>query len=235
MTRRLFIGDPKGPEDWDFVYEAFRRIKEASFKDDGTLFYEVEDAASGRDALELGGSSTLDVGTTAGTVAAGDDSRIVNAVQTSRTLTAGAGLTGGGSLAADRSFAVGAGTGITVNADDVALTTPVSVANGGTNAATAADARSNLGLAYGKQTIVIPAGAMTHMPTNGPARSTVAFDDEVYDVLLFDPSTQEGACFCVPFPKSWDRGVINFQPYWSHPATTTQFRRRLVSAGGGDQ
>lgn len=40
-----------------------------------------------------------------------------------RTLTAGAGLTGGGTLAADRTFAVGAGTGITVNADDVALDT----------------------------------------------------------------------------------------------------------------
>lgn len=39
------------------------------------------------------------------------------------TLTAGAGLTGGGDLSANRSFAVGAGTGITVNADDVALDT----------------------------------------------------------------------------------------------------------------
>lgn len=38
-----------------------------------------------------------------------------------RTLTAGAGLTGGGDLSANRTFAVGAGTGITVNADDVAL------------------------------------------------------------------------------------------------------------------
>src|SRR6185436_2574778 len=46
------------------------------------------------------------------------------AVLTSRTLTAGAGLTGGGDLSADRTFTVGAGAGITVNADDVALTTP---------------------------------------------------------------------------------------------------------------
>ncbi len=37
------------------------------------------------------------------------------------TLTAGAGLTGGGTLAADRDFAVGAGNGITVNANDVAV------------------------------------------------------------------------------------------------------------------
>lgn len=37
------------------------------------------------------------------------------------TLTAGNGLTGGGNIAASRSFEVGAGTGITVNADDVAI------------------------------------------------------------------------------------------------------------------
>ncbi len=42
-------------------------------------------------------------------------------VPPSRTLTAGAGLTGGGDLSADRTFDVGAGTGIVVNADDVQL------------------------------------------------------------------------------------------------------------------
>lgn len=36
---------------------------------------------------------------------------------------AGAGLTGGGTLAADRTFNVGAGTGLVVNADDVAIDT----------------------------------------------------------------------------------------------------------------
>lgn len=46
-------------------------------------------------------------------------------LQTSRTLTAGAGLTGGGDLSADRTFTVGAGLGITVNADDVALAATV--------------------------------------------------------------------------------------------------------------
>lgn len=39
------------------------------------------------------------------------------------TLTAGAGLTGGGDLSANRTFNVGAGIGITVNADDVQLDT----------------------------------------------------------------------------------------------------------------
>ena len=50
-----------------------------------------------------------------------DASQAPWAVATTRTLTAGSGLTGGGDLSADRSFTVGAGYGITVNADDVAL------------------------------------------------------------------------------------------------------------------
>lgn len=54
----------------------------------------------------LGGAAALDVGTTAGTVAAGNDSRIVGAVQGSREITAGDGLTGGGDLSANRSFAL---------------------------------------------------------------------------------------------------------------------------------
>jgi hypothetical protein len=44
------------------------------------------------------------------------------------TLTAGNGLTGGGDISASRSFAVGAGTGITVNADDVAVSSNVRTA-----------------------------------------------------------------------------------------------------------
>jgi hypothetical protein len=44
-------------------------------------------------------------------------------VRTSRILTAGAGLTGGGDLSADRTFNVGSGSGITVNADDIQVVT----------------------------------------------------------------------------------------------------------------
>lgn len=56
-------------------------------------------------------------------------------VITTRILTAGAGLTGGGTLAADRTFDVGAGLGITVNADDVALTTPGTLTVASSNSA----------------------------------------------------------------------------------------------------
>lgn len=44
---------------------------------------------------------------------------ISTTVPQTRTLTAGAGLTGGGDLSADRTFDVGDGAGITVNADDI--------------------------------------------------------------------------------------------------------------------
>lgn len=47
----------------------------------------------------------------------------IGAAAASLTLTAGAGLTGGGDLSSNRTFDVGAGTGITVNANDVALDT----------------------------------------------------------------------------------------------------------------
>jgi hypothetical protein len=60
------------------------------------------------------------------------------------TVTAGAGLTGGGDLSANRTIAVGAGTGITVNADDVAITVPVAVASGGTGQVTEAEAVGEL-------------------------------------------------------------------------------------------
>lgn len=49
----------------------------------------------------------------------------IGGVPDGRQVISGAGLTGGGDLTADRTLAVGAGTGITVNADDVAVDTAV--------------------------------------------------------------------------------------------------------------
>lgn len=97
-------------------------------------------------------SGTLDVarlpvGTSSTTVAAGNDSRITGAVQSTRALAAGTGLTGGGDLSADRSFAVAYGTTSTTAAvgNDARLSdsrTPTahaaSHATGGTDAMTPA-------------------------------------------------------------------------------------------------
>lgn len=54
----------------------------------------------------LGGAATLNVGTTAGTVAAGNDARITGAVQSTRLISTSTGLTGGGDLSADRTLSV---------------------------------------------------------------------------------------------------------------------------------
>lgn len=65
------------------------------------------------------------------------------------TLTAGAGLTGGGDLSANRTFTVGAGTNIVVNADDVAVSlTPTFTSVVSTNASsTNLEATSSLKVA----------------------------------------------------------------------------------------
>ena len=62
-------------------------------------------------------------------------------VPTARTITAGNGLTGGGDLSANRSFAVGAGLGITVNAADVAVNFASSGTTSSTQAVRADDSR----------------------------------------------------------------------------------------------
>lgn len=74
---------------------------------------DVPNKATARTNLGLGNSSTRDVGTGSGTVAAGDDTRIVNAVQTSRQVNSGNGLTGGGNLTADRTISLGTPSTVT--------------------------------------------------------------------------------------------------------------------------
>lgn len=94
-------------------------------------------------------------------------------VQSTRNLIAGAGLTGGGTLAADRTFAVGAGNGIVVNADDVALAVPVTIANGGTGAITAAAALSGLGGAP-LASPVLTGNPTAPTPTTGDSDTSLA-------------------------------------------------------------
>lgn len=77
----------------------------------------------------------------------------------------------------------------------------------------------------GKQAIPVPAGAMTPNTTNGAASGTVetTTNKNMFVTLDFDSTTSELAQFSMPMPKSWDEGTISFIPYWSHPATTTNF------------
>jgi hypothetical protein len=77
----------------------------------------------------------------------------------------------------------------------------------------------------GKQTIWIPAAAMTPRTTNGAAAGTVeaTTNKNMIKTLDFDATTQEFAQFDVAMPKSWNNGTVTFQPFWSHAATTTNF------------
>lgn len=83
------------------------------FLQSGNNFSDLTNVATARANLGLSAAATAPFGTTAGTVAQGNDSRIVNAVQTTRQVVAGNGLTGGGSLAADRTITLGTPGSIT--------------------------------------------------------------------------------------------------------------------------
>lgn len=100
-----------------------------------TQFSAAGQITAGAGLTKTGNSLDVVPGDTTLTVSA--DSMVVNTAQiatvaslagyspTGRNLTAGAGLTGGGTLAADRSFDVGQGTGILVAADSVAVDSTV--------------------------------------------------------------------------------------------------------------
>jgi len=74
------------------------------------------------------------------------------------TITAGAGLPGGGDLTANRTLTVGAGNGITVNADDVALTTPGTCTATSTNSAAGSHTHA-IDATLARSAITITAGA----------------------------------------------------------------------------
>ena len=76
----------------------------------------------------------------------------------------------------------------------------------------------------GKQTIWVPANAMTPTTSNGCAAiATVETTSGRPDlnVLDFDDGADEHAQFSVAFPKSWNLGTITFQVFWTSTATDT--------------
>lgn len=63
--------------------------------------------------------------------------------------------------------------------------------------------------------------------TTGCAASTqleMGTNKNVYDVPAFDASTIEYAYANVPMPLDYNGGVITAKFYWTHPATTTNFK-----------
>lgn len=92
------------------------------------------------------------------------------------TLTAGAGLTGGGDLTANRTFNVGAGTGITVNANDVALAnTAVTPASYGDSSHVGAFTVDQQGRLTAASSVAITASGIGAVSTTGsPASGNLA-------------------------------------------------------------
>jgi hypothetical protein len=69
----------------------------------------------------------------------------------------------------------------------------------------------------GKETIGLPASAMTARTTNGAATGTTELttNDVMLSTLDFDTTTEEGAGFWVPMPKSWNESTVTFQAAWT--------------------
>lgn len=74
----------------------------------------------------------------------------------------------------------------------------------------------------GKQTIWIPASAMTSRTTNGAASGTSeSTTNKVMQLTLdFDSTTQEFAQFNVAFPKSWDESTVTAEFFWTAASGT---------------
>lgn len=77
----------------------------------------------------------------------------------------------------------------------------------------------------GKQTMYIPASAMSPTPTNGatdPGIVELTAGNPCLRVLDFVNANDTFAQFEVSFPKSWDKGTVTFQAFWtvSSPVST---------------
>jgi len=79
-------------------------------------------------------------------------------------------------------------------------------------------------LLTGKHTIWIPASSMTPTTTAGCANLVLvemtAGRPEL-QVLDFAADADDHAQFTVAFPKSWNEGAVNFQPFWTVTGTNT--------------
>jgi hypothetical protein len=84
----------------------------------------------------------------------------------------------------------------------------------------AAGARQVLGLAYGKQSIWVPAGAMLATQTSGaaPGNTETAVNKVQISGLDFAKSARQFAQFTATMPKSWDQGPVTAIFWWAQTA-----------------
>lgn len=76
-----------------------------------------------------------------------------------------------------------------------------------------------------KETLWIPAAAMTPSTTNGAvsASAELATNKQMLVTLDFEAGADKYAQFAVAMPKSWNEGTVTAQFVWAHPATTVDF------------
>jgi hypothetical protein len=89
----------------------------------------------------------------------------------------------------------------------------------------ALDGKANLADIVGKQTIWLPAGAMTARATTGAASSTeeLVTNDVMVRYWAFDATVSEAVQAMIRMPKGWNEGTLEVEFLWKHPATTTSF------------
>jgi hypothetical protein len=108
----------------------------------------------------------------------------------------------------------------TVDAHDASA---ISYAGGGTGMAAtdveaAIDELANERKQVGKETIWVPAAAMVPTISSGCSfmqRVEIGASVPNQHVLDFDPTTPEYTQFQIAFPKSWDKGTITYQVFWT--------------------
>lgn len=117
-------------------------------------------------------------------------------------------------------------TGATLTiADNKTLTVSNTLTFTGTDSSSVAFGAGGTAQLAGKQTIWVPAGAMTSRTTNGAAAGTVetTTNKVMLKTLDFDTATQEFAQFSILMPKGWNESTVTFKAAWSHAATTVNF------------
>ena len=158
--------------------------------------------------------------TAGGDTAAGDDAAI-------------------GVTAAEGLILTGQGSTNDVTIKNDADTEVMGVATGATvvdfaSGPTVADVAIKVG---GKETIWVPAAAMTPTASNGCAVLTTVETTSGrpdMNVLDFDKDSDEFAQFSVAFPKSWNAGTVTFQFFWSGLAATTGVAMNLQGVAFAD-
>lgn len=88
----------------------------------------------------------------------------------------------------------------------------------------------------GRETIWVPAGAMTSRTTDGPASGTAetTTNKVMQRTLNFDPDTTQYAQFEVAMPKCWNRGTVAAEFLWQAAAGSGVVRWGIQGRAFGD-